>query len=476
MADRLDPLDAAALYLEEERAPQHVGGVYIFKETDAGIDYDRLVALIARRIAMAPRHRQRIKLVPGNIGAPVWVDDTNFDVTYHVRRSALPRPGTDEQLAELVARIMARPLDRDRPLWEVYLVEGLTDRRFAILTKSHHALVDGLTSMDISQIILDEEPLTEIDADPFWRPSREPSSAELLVSAAVEQVQSPAAMFGHVRKGVSDVTDAVSGLGRGLFTMMTAAISVARTPASSPLNFDVSEARRIAWVDMDLAELKKVRTAHGGTINDVILTVVSGAMRHWLQSRGVELHTGSEMTALVPVSVELSAAEAQQAPGGVEPFLVPLPVGEQDPLIRLSRISYEMVQHRASRRLVGAENLATIAGFAPPTLHALGTRLGADISERTYNLVVTNVPGPQLPLFVAGAEMIAAYPILALTKGHGLSIGVTSYHGRVFFGLNADRDGVADLPGLAAALKLSADELVERSSTRPRRKRTPKSS
>lgn len=459
VVDRLSPEDVAALYLEEPTAPMHVGSVSIFQISDCRLDYDRLVQLITERIAMAPRYRQRIKWVPGNLGAPVWVDDTSFDVTFHVRRSALPRPGTEAQLQELVARIMARPLDRSKPMWEMYLVEGMTGDRFALLTKSHHALVDGVTSVDISQVILDDANRADFELEQMWRPSREPTKVSLMLNAAGEQVRSPAAAVATVRRSVTDVTSAVTGIGRGALALVSAAMSVARAPAQGPLNFEVSAQRRFAMADFRLSEFKAIRTAHGGTINDVVLAVVAGAMRTWLLGRGERINTRTEITALVPVSVEPSHEHRHM--GDVHPFLVHLPVGEADPVVRLSRISYEMGRHRESQRLVGAETLSAIAGFAPPTLHALGTRLGADISLRTYNLVITNVPGPQNALYVGQCEMLAAYPVVALTRGHGLSMGLTSYNGGVYFGLNADRDGVADVSDLAAALKTSMAELKD---------------
>ncbi|TXH41938.1 MAG: wax ester/triacylglycerol synthase family O-acyltransferase [Actinobacteria bacterium] len=472
MVDRLTVEDASFLYLEDTTTPMHVGGVAIFRESEAGFDYDRLVKLIRDRIALAPRYRQKIKEVPGNMGAPVWVDDSNFDVTFHVRRSALPRPGTDAQLRELVARIMARPLDRNRPMWEMYLVEGLKGRRFAILTKSHHAIVDGIMTVDIGQVILDDAPIAELEGTQVWRPTREPSQVELLVGAAAEQLRSPAGALGSVKRGVHDVTSTVTGIGRSMLGLMSAAVSVARSPIHGPLNFELSEQRRFAMASLKLSDFKAIRTAHGGTVNDVVLAVIAGALRTWLQSRGERVSPRDEMTALVPVSVEPSFENTH--PGDVQPFLVQLPIGEADPVVRLSRISYEMHRHRESSRLVGAETLATIAGFAPPTLHALGARVGADITQRVYNLAITNVPGPQTPLFVGGAEMVAAYPVVALTRGHGLSIGLTSYNGGMYFGLNADRDGIPDVEELADCLKASLFELKEASKGRRRPRRAPR--
>jgi len=471
VVDRLSAEDASFLYLEDATTPMHVGGVTIFRVNQEGFDYDRLVSLIRDRISMAPRYRQRLKPVPGNVGTPVWVDDRNFDVTYHVRRSALPRPGNDEQLRELVARIMARPLDRNRPMWEVYLVEGLTGGRFAILTKTHHTIVDGIMSVDIGQVMLDDEPHLVSPETSDWHPQREPTHVSLLMDAAGEQLGSPGAAVDTLRRSVRDVTATVGDVGRSLLGLITAAAAAARSPMSGPLNFELSEQRRFAMAAMKLSDFKAIRTANGGTVNDVVLAVVAGALRAWLMGRGEQLNGRSELTALVPVSVEPGFDETG---GDVHPFLVALPIGEADPLVRLSRISYEMSRHRESSRLLGAEALVTITGFAPPTLHALGARLGADITQRVYNLVVTNVPGPQNPLYVGGAEMIAAYPVVALTKGHGFSLGLTSYNGGVFFGLNADRDGVPDVDDLASSLFESLDELKDATKRRQERNKSAK--
>jgi diacylglycerol O-acyltransferase / wax synthase len=471
-ADRLSPEDASFLYLEDAVTPMHVGGVTVFREAEGGFDYDRLVSLIRDRISMAPRYRQRLKSVPGNLGTPVWVDDRNFDVTYHVRRSALPRPGTDDQLRELVARIMARPLDRNRPLWEVYLVEGLTNHRFAVLTKSHHTVVDGIMSVDIGQVILDEKPHLVAPTATEWHPQREPTHVSLLMDAAGEQLRSPTEFASNLRQGINELSATVSDLGRSVLGLLSAAASAARSPLTGPLNFELSEQRRFAMASMKLSEFKTIRNANGGTVNDVVLAVVAGALRNWLMGRGERLNARSELTALVPVSVEPGFDEVG---GDVHPFIVSLPIGESDPLVRLSRISYEMSRHRESSRLAGAGTLVTIAGFAPPTLHALGARVGADISKRVYNLAVTNVPGPQHPLYVGGAEMLAAYPVVALTKGHGLSVGLTSYNGGMYFGLNADRDGLADVDDVAAALYEALDELTDATVQRQERTRNAKS-
>lgn len=435
----------------------HVGGVAVFQPASAGFDYDRLVKLIKERITFVPRYRQRVKWVPGKLANPVWVDDEHFDVTFHVRRSALPKPGTRAQLREFVGRIMGRPLDRNRPLWEMYLVEGLEDGQFAIITKTHHAMVDGVAAVDIGQVILDasSEP-RDLSVEP-WRPRRSPSAAELVAGAVVDTLKSPASVVEGVRNGLSDINKTLSTVGRQASGLFSAALTVARPVASSPLNVEIGEQRRYGTAAMSLEDFKLIRRVHGGTVNDVVLAVVTGALRAWLMTRGESVGNRSTIRAMVPVSVR---GEEDLAVGNqVAAFLVDLPVGEPDPIMRLSRISYEMGQHKESGQMIGAQSLVTLADFASPTLHSLGARLGSSLSKRVYNLVVTNVPGPQFPLYAAGAQLMEAYPVVPLAKGQAVSVGLTSYNGGVFFGLNADRDAMPDIDVVSQCLLDSIEEL-----------------
>jgi WS/DGAT/MGAT family acyltransferase len=459
MADRLSALDASFLYLEEAATPMHVGGVGVFQAAE-GFDYDRLVALVRERITLVPRYRQRIRWVPGRIANPVWVDDENFDVTYHVRRSAVPRPGSDEQLCDLVARIMSRRLDRDRPLWELYLVEGLDRDRFAVVTKTHHAMVDGITAVDIGQVILDRSPDYRPGPPPTWRPEPEPSNAALLGSALSQIAHQPTAAVEAVRSGLHDVKTTAGRVGTVARELASALRVAARPAPHSPLNVEIGKARRYATVETRLADYKAVRAHHGGTINDVVLATVTGALRSWLMMRGEPVRTSATVRALVPVSVHPPAHPGLGHEGNrVDSFLVDLPVGEPSPVVRLQRISFLMASHHDTGQAVGAEVLTGLAGFAPPTLHTLGARVGSDLSRRLFNLVVTNVPGPQSPLYAGGARMLAAYPVVPLSRGQALSVGATSYDGGVYYGLTADRDSMHDVGVLAQAVVDALDEL-----------------
>jgi hypothetical protein len=396
MADRLSALDVSFLYLEEPTTPMHVGGAAVFEPPPGGFDHDRLVDLIERRIALVPRYRQKVRWVPGHIGYPVWVDDGDFDIGYHVRRSALPRPGSDEQLRELVARLMSRRLDRNRPLWEIYLVEGLRDGRVAVITKSHHAMVDGISAIDIGQVILDLTAEPRPVPEDVWMPEPEPNPIELVLDAVADIVRRPSAVADAVRLGVNDAKTTVSTVAGQLGGLLAAARTAARPAPDSPLNAEIGEQRRFG-------------------------------------------------TARTRVSS----------------YLVDLPVGEPNPVMRLHQVSFAMKAHKEAGQSVGADTLVRLSGFAPPTLHSMGARAASSLSRRLFNTVVTNVPGPQFPLYADGAKMLEVFPVVPLAKGQAVSIGLTSYNGGVYYGLNADREAMSDVDLLSRLIEESLEELVE---------------
>jgi diacylglycerol O-acyltransferase len=460
MTDRLSSLDVSFLYLEEPTTPMHVGGVAVFQPPHEGFDYDVLVALIEQRINLVPRYRQKIKWVPGHLASPVWVDDADFDVTYHVRRSALPRPGSDAQLRELVGRLMSRRLDRSRPLWEMYLVEGLEGGRIAVITKTHHAMVDGISAVDIGQVILDVTPTPREVPPDLWMPQPEPNSVGLLVGALADVVRRPTAVADSIRIGLLDARATASKVVGALGGLAAAARVAARPAPDSPLNVPIGEQRRFGVARTVLDDYKRVRKAHGGTVNDVVLATATGALRNWLLSRGEPVTGRTTIRAMVPVSVRTG-----QEQGGlgnrVSSYLVDLPVGEPDPVVRLSQVSFAMKAHKESGQSVGADAIVALSGFAPPTLHALGARVANGISRRLFNVVITNVPGPQFPLYAGGAQMLEMFPVVPLAKGQGLCIGLTSYDGGVFYGLNADRDVMTDVDLVGSLIEESLAELVE---------------
>jgi WS/DGAT/MGAT family acyltransferase len=459
VVERLTALDASFLYLEDPDTPMHVGGVLVLESPAGVLDHPALVDLVRARLPLVPRYRQRVLEVPGHLANPVWVDDPDFDVTYHVRRSALPRPGTEEQLLDLVARLTARPLDRNRPLWEMYLIEGLEGDRTAVVTKTHPALVDGLGAIDIGQVILDARPAGgEVPAED-WRPRRPPGQVALVWQAVEQYLQRPSAVVETARTAIGDVRATASrwaGVAGGL--LAAAARTAIRPAPVSPLNAPIGRQRRVAVARASLEDVKVIRKAHGGTVNDALLTIVTGALREWLLSRGEPVVGSTSVRALVPVSVR---NEEDEAGNPVASLLVDLPVGEPNPWVRLARISYAMRGLTQGSQSVGADTLSALSGFAPPTLHALGARAASGLSRRLFNLVVTNVPGPQAPLYAGGARMVEVFPVVPLARGQGLAIGMTSYDGTVYVGLNADRDSLSDVDVLADLIEQEVAYLVE---------------
>jgi diacylglycerol O-acyltransferase / wax synthase len=473
VSDRLSPLDVSFLYLEERTTPMHVGSVMIFRTGAAGLDYPRLLRHFEARIALVPRYRQRVRFVPGRLANPVWVDDERFDLTYHVRRLALPTPGSQEQLEELVARIQARRLDRSRPLWEVDVVEGLEPDRFAVVTKVHQALVDGVHAVDLGQVVLDDDPDGREPPLHTWHPSGEPSFAELVAAAVVDTLRRPQQVLTDTaRASIGDLLTVGARAAEALGGLAVAARSATRTQPRSPLNVEISGHRRFAVLATDLEDYRKIRAFHARsrglepgpatTVNDVVLAVLAGALRVWLQARGVAVGPGAVVRALVPMSVRAETPSDAGAIGSrVASLLVDLPTGEPSPIMRLHQVAYQTRVHREAGQALSAPAIAGIAGFAPPTLHSLGARVASGLSRRLFNLVVTNVPGPQHPLYLDGARMLASYPVIPLARGQALAIGLTSYDGGVHYGLNGDREAMPDLDDLRRCIVESLAELVE---------------
>jgi WS/DGAT/MGAT family acyltransferase len=486
MTERMTSADVAFLHRESRTAPQHVGGLAIFAPRPGGFEYDRLVRLLEERISLAPRYRQKVRMVPGHLANPVWVDDPHFDITYHVRRSALPRPGTDEQLLEFCARIQSRLLDRARPLWEMYLVEGLSGGRVAVVTKTHEAMVDERHGIDLVHVILDTAPEPRRTVEALWMPAPEPSSVDLLRTAVSDLVRRPTGLVDAMREGVRDVRSTAGKVGALTGGLTSVARATVRRPHPSPLHAELSEQRRIAIARTRLDDYRKVRTAFGGTVNDVVLAVVAGALRGWLLARAEPLRPATTVRALVPMSV--SDPADPQTPGvsealsshsqhpalqhrddvpttRVRPLLVDLPVGEADTVLRLAQLRYAMASHAASGRAISADRIAELTGFAPPTLHALGARAAAGLTRRMFSVVVTNVPGPQVPLYASGARLTEMFPILPLAPGQAVSIGLTSYDCGVYYGVNGDRDAASDLATIAELIEESLTELVAAADT-----------
>jgi WS/DGAT/MGAT family acyltransferase len=444
----------------------YVGSLQILRKPRNGLSYETLLATVEQRLPQIPRYRQKVREVSYGLARPVWIDDRDFDITYHIRRSALPSPGSDAQLHELIARLAARPLDKSRPLWEMYLVEGLEKNRIAIFTKSHQALVNGMTALEIDHVIADRtQKQPQFDED-IWIPAREPSDRQLLLGALGEWIARPTQQAAAVR---STLTEAVTNTGR-LIDLGRRAADVARivargTAPNSPLNTTVSRNRRFTVAGHQLDDYRRLRTRYDCDVNDVILAVVAGALRNWLMSRGEPVTTTTTVRAMVPMSVypdaELDVTGPGQAISEVWPFLIDLPVGEGNAVVRLSQIAHATESHSTAASLVDARSIVTLSGFAPPTLHAMGTRVATSFSARQFNLLITNVPGAQKQMYVAGTKLLETYSVPPLLNKQVLAIGVTSYNGMLYFGVNADRDAMSDVDMVPSLLRESLDELLD---------------
>ena len=466
MVTRLSASDASFYYLENTATPMYVGSLSILHRPRGGLSYETLLHTVEQRFPQIPRYRQKIQEVTLGLARPVWIDDRDFDITYHIRRSALPSPGHDEQLHELIARLSARPLDRSRPLWEMYLVEGLSKNRLAIFTKSHQALVNGMNALEIGHVIADRTQRQPDFGEDIWIPAREPTTPQLLMGALGDWVARPGAQLDQVRSAVTDVAanaGYLADIGRRI--AHTARTIVRGTAPSSPLNTTVSRNRRFTVASGRLEDYRDLRARYDCDVNDVVLAVVTGALRNWLLSRGEPVALTSTVRAMAPMSVypdgDLDSATPGQAISEVSPFLVDLPVGEINPVVRLSQISHATESHPTAAGLVDARTIVTLSGFAPPTLHAMGTRVATTYSARVFNLLITNVPGPQSQMYIAGAKLLDTYAVPPLLRNQVLAIGVTSYLGTVYYGINADRDAMSDVDVLPGLLTESLDELLE---------------
>jgi WS/DGAT/MGAT family acyltransferase len=454
--DRLTGLDSSFLHLERDAAHMHVAGCMVFEGEPP--TYDELIEQIAGRLHLVPRYRQRLAFVPFNQGRPVWVDDPHFNIAFHVRHTALPSPGGDTQLKRLTGRVFSQALDRSRPLWEIWLVEGLSDGRFALLSKTHHALVDGVSGVDIITVLFDTSPDPVPVAPPEnqWVPRPLPTGAQLLADALLERATVPAEIARGVRATLRGPRNVFGRFGRAVGGVTAMARAGLQAAPSSPLNVHIGPHRRFTWVQGDLREFKAIKNALGGTVNDVVLAVVAGALGRYLRMHA-EATQDTVLRAMVPISVR---ADVEHGALGnrVAAMWAPLPIGMTDPVQRLLTISRDMDGIKESGQAVGAQVLTELSGFAPPTIMAQAARLQAH--QRLFNLVVTNVPGPQVPLYMLGRELEAMFPMVPLAENQALGIAIMSYNGQLNFGLNADYDAMPDLEALADELRASIDELV----------------
>ena len=433
----------------------HVGALVLFEGPPPA--REDFVAQLESRLHLVPRYRQKLAFPRFDIGRPFWVDDPRFNVDYHVRHTALPRPGSQDQLRQLAGRIFSQRLDRSKPLWELWLVQGLERNRFAVISKTHHALVDGVSGVDVATVLFDMQPTpAEVGSSDGWTPAREPSQADLVAEGIKGLARTPFELAGRAlgaisqpERSLAQAREAAEGVGEVLWAGMNPAPEV-------PLNVPIGPHRRIRWVQSRLSDFKEIKDALGGTVNDAVLAVVSGALGSWLRTRGVRTE-GLELRALVPVSIR-SDQERGALGNRIAAMRGPLPVYAEEPLERLRLVQEGMGNLKQSKQALGAEVISGLQDFAPPTLLAQASRL--NFSTRLFNLIVTNVPGPQFPLYLLGREMEEIVPIAFLPENHALAIAIMSYNGKVDFGLLADYDAMADLEDFASMLEDSLEELL----------------
>jgi diacylglycerol O-acyltransferase len=472
--DRLSGLDASFLALETDGAHMHVGSVLVFDGPAPA--YDELLPAIEGRLHLVPRYRQKLAYPPLSQARPVWIDDPHFNVGYHVRHTALPEPAGDEELRRLAGRLFSQRLDRSKPLWEIWMADRVGEDRFALVCKTHHAMIDGISGVDLTTVLFDLEadPPPPPEPPPPWVPRPEPSGAALTADALAERASAPLGALRAARHALAHADRTGADAGRAVAGVaQTLAAGIAGAPAS-PLNVRIGPHRRFAWADGDLAQFKAIKTALGGTVNDVVLTVVTGALREVLIRRGRDPERLPQLKAMVPVSVR---AESERGALGnrVAAMYAPLPVGAADPLERFALVHDAIGHLKRSGQAVGAETLTRLAGFAAPTVLDQASRLQS--RQRFFNLTVTNVPGPQAPLYLLGRRLRAFYPQVPLVINTALGIAIMSYDGQLSFGLLGDYDAMPDLERVAEDVGAAIAELAAAAgvapAARPRRARRP---
>src|SRR6188768_1805843 len=454
--DRLTAVDASFLSNESSTSHMHVGAILIFEGPPPL--YVDLVEHIRGRLSLVPRFRQRLVAPPLEAGRPLWADDVNFNLKYHIRHTALPEPGGETQLMRLAGRIFSQRLDRSKPLWEMWLIQGLERDRFAILTKTHHASVDGISGVDIGTVLFDLEPAPEpATSDDGWVPEPEPSTIDLVARGAADAAAAPVKLVERAVEAVRHPESAARRIGEALEGVGEIVGAFADPAPAVPLNKPIGPHRRFTWARSELATFKRIKDALGGTVNDVVLAVVTGALRDWLHSRGVRTE-GLELRALVPVSIR-SQDERGDLGNRIAAMRGPLPVYVEDPVRRLRVVSEQMEGLKRSKQALGAEVISRFNDFAPPTLLAQASRL--NFSTRLFNVIVTNVPGPQFPLYVLGRQLEEVFPVAFLPENHALAVAIMSYNGRICFGLLADYDSMHDVEVISRGISDSLAELEE---------------
>lgn len=447
--DRLSPLDAMFLSEDTPQEPRQIASLVVLEPDGSPLTFDHLINVLNERLDIVPRYRQVPYKVPAGLGTPIWRDYSRFDISQHVRRSALPKPGGRAELHELVGRLVARRLELDRPLWELYYIEGLENGASALLFKAHQALVDGSETIDLAQVLLEETAHERDIPHHDWQSRPEPSALTLIAGTLDRHVRHPGEALATVEVGVSRVLRALPLVGG------------TSAPPRTVLSAKLSRHRRFTSVSTNLDDYRRIRDHHSGTVNDVILASIAGGIRCWMLTRAQPPGPKTAFRAMVPMSVVSDEGLPTSLGSKVRGHLLSLPVGESNPVVRLHQVSYALKDHRETGSAVAANKLASLPGFATSTFHAVGARVAESEPNRGHQIVITNVPGPREPVYMAGEAVAEVYPCLPLTDHRAVAIGVTSYRGRVFYGINADREAVPDVDVLGQCIEGALGDLVD---------------
>jgi WS/DGAT/MGAT family acyltransferase len=468
----MSALDSGFFFAESENTPMHVGSVAVFD--GPAPTYGDVVRLLLSKLPLVPRYRQRVREVPMQLGRPVWVDDPHFQILYHVRHTAVPGPGSDEQLRNLAGRVLGQRLDMAKPLWELWLVEGLAENRWAIISKVHHCMVDGIAGTDLMQLMFDLDPDATHEAPEDWTPRRTPSSLSMVTEAVTESVAHPLRQLSSLPSVGAAVrgAKALAETGKTVAQTVPSLAKQAVTPTARSLNGPIGPHRRWAWTEGKFEEFKAVRTVFGGTVNDVVLASITGGFRDLLQGRGELSSEKLVVRSMVPVSVR-QASQKGALDNQVSAVFVDLPVGLPDPVARLNAIRGQMDEYKKTMQALDAGSIIEMGNFVAPTLLALGVRAALQAGQFWCQTVTTNVPGPRVPLYVLGKRMSSAYAYVPIAGGTRCSIGIFSYLNTMTFGLNADFDGYPDIDVLSGGIRRGLDELMtlaEQQGTPPKKK------
>ena len=464
--ERMSFLDSTYLAMEDRNSHFHVAGVLIFDGgtlvENGSVNVDLIKEFIRSKLHLIPRYRQIIMTVPFD-GHPVWVDDDHFDLDYHVRHTSLPSPGTTEQLQAVTARIFSQKLDRFRPLWEIWVVEGLAEDKFALIAKVHHCMIDGMASVDLLQVLLNFWPSLEIEEYPEFEPRPAPTRAELLSDEVGRRVRQPLDLV----KGAAgllmggDATEELTHRARAVSKALGA--GWLHNVEETPINPHIGPNRRFLWTTMPLEEVKEVKNKLGGTVNDVVLATVAGAVRQFLLDRGTETED-LEFRIMAPVSVKSD----DEAGSTVAMWLLDLPIGLEKAVDRFKDIGGKTAEMKESDQALGASLLVQAGSWTPTTLLTMAARV-ASTNIRPFNMTVTNVPGPQIPIYLLDSQLEVQYPMVPLWSTHGLGVALFSYNWQLAWGIVADAEAVPDAEAFVKAIEKSFKELR----TTARRRKNP---